>query len=46
MMLATDLAVFDHSDGSFLLVANAVNRDATDERIETPGRTPSPVSTG
>ena len=34
MMLATDLAVFDHSDGSLLLVANAVNRDATDERIE------------
>ena len=34
MMLATDLAVFDHSDGSLLLVANAVNYDATDERIE------------
>ncbi|HET8595787.1 MAG TPA: anthranilate synthase component I [Intrasporangium sp.] len=34
MMLATDLAVFDHSDGSLLLVANALNRDATDERIE------------
>lgn len=34
MMLATDLAVFDHSDGSLLLVANAVNHDATDERIE------------
>ena len=33
MMLATDLAVFDHSDGSLLLVANAVNHDATDERI-------------
>ncbi|MEO7447081.1 MAG: anthranilate synthase component I, partial [Humibacillus sp.] len=34
MMLATDLAVFDHSDGSLLLVANAVNHDATDEHIE------------
>ncbi len=34
MMLATDLAVFDHSDGSLLLIANAVNQDATDERIE------------
>src|SRR6476469_1472191 len=34
MMLATDLAVFDHSDGSLLLVANAVNHDATDERME------------
>jgi anthranilate synthase component I len=34
MMLATDLAVLDHSDGSLLLVANAVNYDATDERVE------------
>ncbi|OFE17703.1 anthranilate synthase component I [Humibacillus sp. DSM 29435] len=34
MMLATDLAVFDHTDGSLLLVANAINHDATDERIE------------
>ncbi len=34
MMLATDLAVLDHSDGSVLLVANAVNYDATDERVE------------
>jgi anthranilate synthase component I len=34
MMLAADLAVFDHSDGSLLLVANAINRDATDERVE------------
>lgn len=33
MMLATDLAVLDHSDGSLLLVANAVNYDATDERV-------------
>jgi anthranilate synthase component I len=35
MMLATDLAVLDHADGSLLLVANAVNYDATDERVET-----------
>ncbi len=33
MMLATDLAVLDHADGSLLLVANAVNRDDTDERV-------------
>ncbi|HET7398406.1 MAG TPA: anthranilate synthase component I [Intrasporangium sp.] len=34
MMLASDLAVIDHSDGSLLLVANAINHDATDERVE------------
>ncbi|HYN30514.1 MAG TPA: anthranilate synthase component I [Dermatophilaceae bacterium] len=34
MMLATDLAVLDHSDGSVLLIANAINYDATDERVE------------
>ncbi len=34
MMLATDLAVLDHADGSLLLIANAVNHDATDERVE------------
>jgi anthranilate synthase component 1 len=34
MMLATDLAVLDHADGSLLLVANAVNYDAKDERVE------------
>ncbi len=34
MMLATDLAILDHSDGSVLLVANAINYDATDERME------------
>jgi len=34
MMLSTDLAVLDHADGSLLLVANAVNYDATDERVE------------
>ncbi|GAA1874566.1 anthranilate synthase component I [Lapillicoccus jejuensis] len=34
MVLATDLAVLDHSDGSVLLVANAVNYDDTDERVE------------
>ncbi len=33
-MLATDLAVLDHADGSILLVANAVNYDATDERVD------------
>ncbi|HET8613959.1 MAG TPA: anthranilate synthase component I [Actinomycetales bacterium] len=34
MMLATDLAVLDHADGSVLLVANAVNADHTDERVD------------
>ena len=34
LMLATDLAVLDHSDGSLLLVANAVNYDDTDERVD------------
>ena len=34
MMLATDLAVLDHADGSILLVANAVNWDDTDERVD------------
>jgi len=34
MLLATDLAVLDHADGSLLLIANAVNYDATDERVE------------
>lgn len=33
MMLATDLAVLDHADGSILLVANAINYDATDQRV-------------
>ena len=34
MMLATDVAVLDHSDGSLLLVANAVNFDDTHERVD------------
>ncbi len=34
MMLTTDLAVFDHSDNSLLLVANAINHDDTAERVE------------
>jgi anthranilate synthase component 1 len=33
LMLATDLAVLDHADGSVLLIANAVNFDDTDERV-------------
>ncbi|RNI18150.1 anthranilate synthase component I [Flexivirga caeni] len=32
MVLATDLAVLDHTDGSVLLIANAVNYDNTDAR--------------
>ena len=34
MNLTSDLAVFDHRDGTLLLVANAINRDNTDERVE------------
>jgi anthranilate synthase component 1 len=34
LMLATDLAVLDHADGTLLLVANAINWDDTDERVE------------
>ena len=34
LMLATDLAVLDHSDGSVMLIANAINHDATDERVD------------
>lgn len=34
MLLATDLAVLDHSDGSVLLVANAINYDFTDQRVD------------
>ena len=34
MMLATDLAVLDHADGSVLLIANAINYDDTDERVD------------
>ncbi len=34
MLFATDLAVLDHDDGSVLLIANAVNYDATDDRVD------------
>jgi anthranilate synthase component I len=34
MSLATDVAVLDHADGTLLLVANAINYDATDERVD------------
>lgn len=33
-LLATDLAVVDHADGSVLLIANAINYDASDERVD------------
>ncbi len=33
-LLATDLAVLDHVDGSVLLVANAINYDATDANVD------------
>lgn len=34
LVLATDLVVFDHADGTVTLVANAVNFDDTDERVD------------
>lgn len=34
MFLATDIAVLDHRDGSVLLIANAINYDATDDRVD------------
>lgn len=34
LLLATDLAAVDHGDGSVWLVANAINFDATDERVD------------
>jgi anthranilate synthase component I len=34
MSLATDLAVFDHRDNTVLLIANAVNHDGSDERVD------------
>jgi len=33
-LLATDLAVLDHTDGSVLLIANAINWDGSDERVD------------
>ena len=33
-LLATDLAVLDHWTGTVTLIANAINFDATDERVE------------
>lgn len=33
-MLTSDLAVFDHSDGTIILIANAVNWDGSNERID------------
>lgn len=34
MLVATDLAVLDHVDGTVLLIANAVNHDGTDDRVD------------
>lgn len=33
-MLTSDLAVFDHSDGTVTLIANAINWDGSDARID------------
>ena len=34
MLLATDLAALDHHEGTITLIANAVNWDDTDERVD------------
>ena len=34
MMLATDLAALDHHEGTVTLIANAINWDASDERVD------------
>ena len=34
MLVATDLAVLDHVDGSVVLIANAINYDNSDERVD------------
>ncbi|WP_433558857.1 anthranilate synthase component I [Pseudonocardia xinjiangensis] len=34
MLLATDLAAVDHHEGTVTLIANAINWDATDERVD------------
>jgi anthranilate synthase component 1 len=34
MLIATDLAVVDHVDGTLTLIANAINYDNTDERVD------------
>lgn len=33
-MLASDLAVFDHHDSTVILIANAINWDGSDERVD------------
>ena len=33
-LLAADIAVLDHSDGTVLLIANAINQDATDKGVD------------
>ncbi len=33
-LLATDIAVLDHADGTVLLIANAINYDASDEGVD------------
>lgn len=33
-LLATDLAVLDHADGSVMLIANAINYDASDANVD------------
>ncbi len=34
MLLATDLAALDHHEGTVTLIANAINYDGTDERVD------------
>ena len=44
-LLATDLAVLDHAEGSVLLIANAINYDATGERVDDSATTMTPSTT-
>jgi len=34
LLLATDIAAVDHHEGTILLIANAINWDGTDERVD------------
>ena len=34
MLLATDIAALDHHEGTVTLIANAINWDASDERVD------------
>ena len=39
LLLATDIAAVDHHEGTITLIANAVNWNGTDERVDGPTTT-------